>query len=81
MDFGMLWFDNNPASSLSQKAELAAAYYRSKYGTAPTICLVNPKMMKDQEANACSVSIKPDPIVLLNHLWLGSPSEADRRKD
>ena len=74
----MLWFDNNPTTNISQKVARAAEYYRSKYGTAPTTCLVNPKMLVDQGENPCTLDIKPDPIVLHHHLWIGTSVEADQ---
>ncbi|MEN8240452.1 MAG: hypothetical protein ABFS17_00910 [Chloroflexota bacterium] len=77
MDFGMLWFDNNPASNLSQKVDRAAEYYRSKYGSAPTICLVNPKMLTDHEIKDCSLVVKPNPIVLYHHLWIGIADDSN----
>jgi hypothetical protein len=45
MNIGMLWFDNDPKAELSVKIERAAAYYRNKYGTKPTLCFVHPSML------------------------------------
>ena len=78
MVYGMLWFDNNSTRNLSQKVDRAVEYYRSKYGTAPTTCLVNPKMLADQEAKGCSLDIEPNPIVLHHHLWIGTAEESNQ---
>jgi len=47
MNIGMLWFDNDPKSNIDFKIERAAAYYRTKYGRAPTLCFVHPSMLKN----------------------------------
>jgi hypothetical protein len=45
MNVGMLWFDNDTKAGLTIKVERAAAYYRTKYGRAPTVCFVHPSML------------------------------------
>jgi hypothetical protein len=70
----MLWFDNDPKTSLEAKIGKAAEYYKRKYGQEPDVCLVNPKQ----------VGLRPTPTVgdppirveamrevLLGHLWIG----------
>jgi hypothetical protein len=47
MNIGMLWFDNDPKSSLDLKIERAARYYQVKYGKSPTLCFVHPSMLKN----------------------------------
>jgi len=42
---GMLWFDNDSKVELDTKLERAADYYRTKYGTVPTLCFVHPSMV------------------------------------
>jgi hypothetical protein len=82
MNIGMLWFDNDPRAGLDVKVERAAAYYRNKYGRAPTLCFVNPSMLPadpDQaEAgkslrllSAAGVEVRSNRSVLPNHLWIG----------
>lgn len=43
MNTGMMWFDNDPKTTLKEKVIAAADYYRQKYGHVPIACLVNPK--------------------------------------
>jgi len=45
VNIGMLWFDNDSKVELDTKLERAADYYRTKYGTVPTLCFVHPSMM------------------------------------
>lgn len=68
---GMLWFDNDPKTALPLKIERAADYYREKYGRNPTLCLVNPAMLKDGEQPAGKVRVQSYRPVLPGHLWLG----------
>jgi hypothetical protein len=51
MNLGMLWFDNDPKVTLDIKVQRAAAYYRHKYGKAPTLCFVNPTMFPVPKEN------------------------------
>ncbi len=71
MNIGMMWFDNDPKTALLEKVEQAAAYYREKYGRAPDLCLVNPKMMTEPELRAGRVVVKALRAVLPGHLWIG----------
>jgi len=68
---GMLWFDNDPKTALPAKIEKAADYYQQKYGRAPTLCLVNPAMLKDGESPSGKVRVQSYRPVLPGHLWLG----------
>ena len=40
MHTGMLWFDNDPRTTLSVKIQKAMDYYRQKFGRIPDLCLV-----------------------------------------
>jgi hypothetical protein len=79
MNIGMLWFDNDPKAELAVKVERAAAYYRNKYGRAPTICFVHPSMFgatppppsETGGLKAGGLEIRSTRSVLPNHLWLG----------
>jgi len=71
MNGGMLWFDNNPKTTLCAKVEMAADYYRKKYGRDPNLCLVNPMMMGDKSITQCKIQIRAFRPVLRNHLWIG----------
>jgi hypothetical protein len=71
MNFGMMWFDNDPKTSLLTKVERAAEYYRTKYGHAPNLCLVNPGSMPEKIPAGSRISIRPQSIILPGHLWIG----------
>jgi hypothetical protein len=45
MNTGMLWFDNDPKTTLTTKIERAVDYYRHKYGRDPNLCLIHPSML------------------------------------
>lgn len=76
MNTGMMWFDNDPKTSLDVKIQKAADYYRQKYGRTPDICLVNPGMLDNTKPEANSrqtgkITIRPLRSVLPGHLWIG----------
>jgi hypothetical protein len=76
MNTGMMWFDNDPKTSLDVKIQKAADYYRQKYGCVPDICLVNPGMLDNTHPepdtrHAGKILIYPLRSVLPGHLWIG----------
>lgn len=72
MDFGMLWFDDNPAVSITEKVNKAANYYASKYGRKPTICFVNPGMLAAGGGGKSEgVEIRTSKTIQRHHFWLG----------
>lgn len=71
MNFGMMWFDNDPKTTLITKIERAADYYRSKYGHTPNICMVNPKSMPEILPETGNISLRAQRMVLPGHLWIG----------
>lgn len=71
MNAGMMWFDNDPKTTLMQKIERAAAYYREKYGRTPNVCLVNPQMMTEPQLHAGHIVVQTQRVVLPGHLWIG----------
>jgi len=71
MNTGMLWFDNDPKTDLSNKIHQAAAYYQKKYGCWPNLCFVHPSVLKENEAKPRNMEIQPSALIQPNHLWLG----------
>ena len=76
MNVGMLWFDNDPKTTLEVKIQQAADYYRHKYGRTPDLCLVNPGILaKTSDQSGASQSgrilIRPLRSILPGHLWIG----------
>jgi hypothetical protein len=79
MNIGMLWFDNDPKDELNIKIERAANYYRSKYGSNPTLCFVHPCMLPSEttengpalKTKNTGIEIRSNRSILPNHFWLG----------
>jgi len=71
MERGMLWFDNNPKTSLMVKVTEAAKYYQQKYGIAPNLCFVHPSMLPTQSTQEGRITIRAFRPVLPGHLWIG----------
>lgn len=47
---GMLWFDNSPKTTLSEKLRQACDYYKRKYRAVPSVVELHPKMLTEGEA-------------------------------
>ncbi len=80
MEVGMLWYDDTK-KELSEKVARAVEYYKTKYGVAPTLCFVNPSMLRQAELMG-SVQVRPARTVLANHFWVGvgeTPAPADTK--
>ena len=76
MNVGMMWFDNDTKTALAAKVSRAAEYYRLKYGRIPDICLVNPSMLAQQDAEpfqgqAGKIVVRAFRSILPGHLWIG----------
>lgn len=74
MDVGMLWFDNNPKTSLKAKIISAAHYYRQKYGHVPNFCQVNPGQFEEIDLGILKVTQASN--ILPGHLWIGIKNDA-----
>ncbi len=73
MHTGMLWFDNDPQSTLSVKIQKAMEYYKKKFGRAPEICLVNPRMLEkgQRQLTLNTITVRAYAPVMPNHFWIG----------
>lgn len=71
MNIGMLWYDNDKQSDLATKIQRAADYYHTKYGKAPTLCLVHPRTLGDTPLKGNGIEVRATRSVLPNHFWLG----------
>lgn len=80
MDIGMLWFDSNQASAVSDRAEAAASYYKEKYGRVATLCFVHPSTLAEP-SQVGKMQIRPMDTVLPNHFWLGVKPEASNNAE
>lgn len=74
MNIGMLWFDNDPKTTLQEKIQGAVKYYREKYGLTPSKCVVNPTMLPqgfEEGTQVADVYIFGSKFVLPNHFFVG----------
>lgn len=73
MDIGMLWYDDDSRRTLTDKVGRAVAHYKTKYGAQPTLCFVNPALLKDKDAPemAGGVLLRPSRQVMAHHFWIG----------
>jgi hypothetical protein len=79
MQTGLLWFDSDPARSLSVKAEAAARRYREKFGILPNTCYINQAALGGAEmavtlhagASDAIVRLLPAANILPHHFWIG----------
>jgi hypothetical protein len=69
----MLWFDNDPRTTLSVKIQKAMDYYSKKFGRVPDICLVHPSMLDNgkKQIELEKLTIRPYRPVMPGHLWIG----------
>lgn len=70
MKIGMLWFDDDPRTSLEEKIRAAVAHYRQKYG-APNVCYVPPQALPADLHQVDGVRVRPLSTVPRHHLWVG----------
>ncbi|OGT26478.1 MAG: hypothetical protein A2Z17_06045 [Gammaproteobacteria bacterium RBG_16_66_13] len=76
MDTGMLWFDDGP-QALKDKVERAVSFYSTKYGRAPTMCLVHPVTLADgKEGHLAGVALQSSRSILPNHFLVGIEDRA-----
>ena len=73
MHTGMLWFDDDPRTTLSVKIQKAMEYYSKKFGRIPDLCLVHPSMLENgqKQFELGKLIIRPYRPVMLGHLWIG----------
>ena len=73
MHTGMLWFDNDPRTTLSVKIQKAMDYYAKKFGRIPDLCLVHPSMLESGQKQLVlkKLTIRPYRPVMPGHLWIG----------
>ncbi len=86
MNTGMLWFDNDPKTTLEVKIQKAAEYYRHKYGRTPDLCLVNPALLAKSQDPAGDFKNEPIHVralrsILPGHLWIGVDEPATTGSD
>ena len=77
MHTGILWFDNDPKTTLSVKIQKAMDYYSKKFNRIPDLCLVHPSMLDagQKQFELGKLTIRPYRPVLPGHLWIGVEDE------
>ncbi len=72
---GMLWFDNDPKTTMAAKIMKAVAFYTKKYGRNAEVCLVNEKDAQGVDladiSKSSTVLVKAIRGVSPSHLWIG----------
>ena len=76
MEIGMLWYDDDARRPLPEKVARAVAHYQTKYGAMPTVCFVNPSMLRDAPETAAGVQLRPARTIMINHFWVGIGEQA-----
>lgn len=71
MNTGMMWFDNDPKTSLQSKIEKAVEYYAKKYFRMPNLVLINPNSLSGEMPELGKITVRPYRPVLPGHLWIG----------
>jgi len=73
MHTGILWFDNDPRTTLSVKIQKAMDYYSKKFNRTPDICLVHPSMLDSgqKQFELGKLTVRPYRPVMPGHLWIG----------
>ncbi|MFM8367572.1 MAG: hypothetical protein ACKOBD_02315 [Chloroflexota bacterium] len=77
MHTGLLWYDNDPRTTLSVKIQKAMEYYNKKFGRKPDICLVHPSMMdvNQVQLELGKLVIRPYRPVMPGHFWIGTEEQ------
>lgn len=75
MNIGLLWFDDSK-KPFPEKLSAAARRHTERFGSPPTLCLVNEAEHPGVEAVA-GVKIEATKRVQPGHLWLGRPPEQE----
>lgn len=72
IDYGLLWFDDDPKLDLPAKVEKAANYFYKKYEVKANFCQVNPCMIQEKKAYTGLIEIQVNPKILPFHFWIGT---------
>jgi hypothetical protein len=72
MKIGMMWFDNDPKISLTEKIARAIDYYQKKYNMLATHIWVNPGTLGGNIVNIPTITLVTSQSILPNHFWIGT---------
>lgn len=72
---GILWFDNDPKTTLDKKIAKALECHRHKFGRDAQVVMINKNAAESEDlealSKACNATVKPMKYVLPNHFWVG----------
>jgi len=74
MKTGLLWYDDDPATTLEEKVRRLARHFRRKYGYRPDTCLVHRSVFADEKEKSVTVgdvTVRGSRGVLVHHFWAG----------
>ncbi|MBL8100886.1 MAG: hypothetical protein JNK81_17010 [Anaerolineales bacterium] len=73
MHTGLLWFDNDPKTTLSVKIQKAMEYYFKKFGRKPDLCLVHPSMLEtnQKQVEFGKLVVRSYRPIMPGHFWVG----------
>ncbi len=77
MHTGLLWYDNDPRTTLSVKIQKAMDYYNKKFGRKPDLCLVHPSMMETGKGQVelGKLVVRAYRSVMPGHFWIGTEDQ------
>lgn len=77
MHTGLLWYDNDPRTTLSVKIQKAMDYYGKKFGRKPDLCLVHPSMIEGGQIQLelGKLVIRPYRPIMPGHFWIGAEEQ------
>lgn len=77
MHTGLLWYDNDPRTTLSVKIQKAMDYYNKKFGRKPDLCLVHPSMMETDKGQVelGKLVVRAYRSVMPGHFWIGTEDQ------
>lgn len=77
MHTGLLWYDNDPRTTLTVKIQKAMDYYNKKFGRNPDLCLVNPGMLESGKGQVelGKLVIRAYRPVMPGHFWIGTEDQ------
>lgn len=67
---GLLWFDDNPGRTLTEKIQHLARHYRQKFGHIPNLCYVHVSTVT-KPTKIDNILVHPARNVSPNYLWIG----------
>ncbi|GAB1470110.1 hypothetical protein MASR2M66_09870 [Chloroflexota bacterium] len=77
MHTGLLWFDNDPRTTLSVKIQKAMEYYIRRFGRKPNLCLVHPSMLdvNQIQLELGKLVVRTYRSVSPGHFWIGTEDQ------